>query len=297
MDLRDSFSRLKKKAKHLGSKHKSDRTGVDADGESINAENPLPRPEPHTEADDGEGNGADTEGWRTRSADRPLQPDGPERVPVSGIENDKAQGEASLDRWKLDPRNPHPNPDIEVGTGSGPSREGNGTGGEEGEGFYSPSTPSIPRSGEPYGARTLLPQPLSLIVPLESIDPTIPYSAPETSYPDNSVKLGVVDSEPGSKSTLSVVANLLRGVRDSVNAFIPLKSIAGHLCFILEKSQVCPPSCTFCPQCLWSFQQTEAYGQAMELLAPQVKMLSESLHAPIHPGDVNEKQRGENLER
>ena len=49
------------------------------------------------------------------------------------------------------------------------------------------------------------------------------------------------------------------------------------------------------PQCLWSFQQTEVDGQAIELLAPRIKVLSESLCASIHPSDVNEKKRGEKL--
>jgi len=41
------------------------------------------------------------------------------------------------------------------------------------------------------------------------------------------------------KSTVSVSAKLLlRGVRDSADAFGPLKSVAGGLCFILENCEV-----------------------------------------------------------
>lgn len=41
------------------------------------------------------------------------------------------------------------------------------------------------------------------------------------------------------KSTaFSTVKLLLRGVRDSADAFPPLKSVAGVLCFILESSEV-----------------------------------------------------------
>jgi hypothetical protein len=49
MDIREPFSRLKKKIKHriAGSKHKSDRTEVDAGGERADATGSLPRPEPH----------------------------------------------------------------------------------------------------------------------------------------------------------------------------------------------------------------------------------------------------------
>ena len=57
-----------------------------------------------------------------------------------------------------------------------------------------------------------------------------------------SVELSVAADEkkPGWKSTASSSAKLLlRGVRDSVDAFGPLKSVAGGLCFILENCEVC----------------------------------------------------------
>ena len=45
------------------------------------------------------------------------------------------------------------------------------------------------------------------------------------------------------KSTASATAKLLlRGVRDSADAFPPLKSVAGGLCFILESCEVRSPS-------------------------------------------------------
>ena len=47
---------------------------------------------------------------------------------------------------------------------------------------------------------------------------------------------------------------------------------------------------------LYSFQQTEVDEQAIELLAPRVKALSESLYGPIPLGDVNEKERERKLE-
>ena len=47
------------------------------------------------------------------------------------------------------------------------------------------------------------------------------------------------------KSTASASAKLLlRGVRDSADAFGPLKSVAGGLCFILENCEVWSPSPT-----------------------------------------------------
>ena len=124
---------------------------------------------------------------------------------------------------------------------------------------------------------------------------------PEDPHPDESLESDVAadNSELGEKSVVSAMAKLLCGVRDSKNAFVPLKSIAGHLYSILENCQVWPPPCTLSPQylSLWTFQQTDVNGQAVELLAPQVKILSESLSAPIRPGDIREKHRGEKLEQ
>ena len=52
------------------------------------------------------------------------------------------------------------------------------------------------------------------------------------------------ENRPGWKSTTSSSAKLvLRAVRDSADAFGPLKSVAGGLCFILENCEVrCFPS-------------------------------------------------------
>jgi hypothetical protein len=53
------------------------------------------------------------------------------------------------------------------------------------------------------------------------------------------------------KSTASATAKLLlRGVRDSSDAFGPLKSVASGLCFILENCEVWPSSHRHYPQCL-----------------------------------------------
>ena len=47
-------------------------------------------------------------------------------------------------------------------------------------------------------------------------------------------------NKSGWKPTASSSAKLLlRGVRDSADAFAPLKSVAGGLCFILENCEVC----------------------------------------------------------
>ena len=54
------------------------------------------------------------------------------------------------------------------------------------------------------------------------------------------------EKKPGWKSTAITTAKLLlRGVRDSADAFGPLKSVAGGLCFILENCEVwSSPACT-----------------------------------------------------
>jgi hypothetical protein len=50
------------------------------------------------------------------------------------------------------------------------------------------------------------------------------------------------EKKSGWKSTASSSAKLLLlGVRDSADAFGPLKSVAGGLCFILENCEVCLP--------------------------------------------------------
>ena len=60
-------------------------------------------------------------------------------------------------------------------------------------------------------------------------------------YPDKRVELSTATDENRSnwKSIASATAGLLlRGVRDSADAFGPLKSVAGGLCFILENCEV-----------------------------------------------------------
>ena len=89
---------------------------------------------------------------------------------------------------------------------------------------------------------------------------------------------------------------LLRGVRDTADAFGPLKSVAGGLCFILENYEVFPVSCIPCVQRLQAPQQTKSNGQAMESLAPRVKALAEQLCGPVPEGDIKEQKRREKLE-
>ena len=147
MSVRNSFSKLKKKVKRIGSKRKPDRIGADTTGESIDPGNPLLRPEPHFVAGDGGGDGVDTDGWQTHSTDQPSQPDEPRPVPAGGNGAGEGSGEASTYGRDINQMGSHPYPDVEVVAGSGPSQEGNPASGER---VYPRSShPPIPCSGEP----------------------------------------------------------------------------------------------------------------------------------------------------
>ena len=68
---------------------------------------------------------------------------------------------------------------------------------------------------------------------------------------DEAVEQGVAANENKSdwKSALSATAKLLlRGVKESADAFPPLKSVASGLCFILDNYEVRPSFPTHCRQ-------------------------------------------------
>ena len=85
---------------------------------------------------------------------------------------------------------------------------------------------------------------LPLIVPSDNTDtPTVPSHLLEAFHPNESSEpSAVVDNDkPDWKSTASATAKLLlRWARDSADAFCPLKSVTGSLCFILDNFEVCP---------------------------------------------------------
>ena len=123
------------------------------------------------------------------------------------------------------------------------------------------------------------------------VDPTGPSptpSAPPISH----------DGESGG-TTLSTLPQMLPVPVFSIDAvnYPPLKSIARHLCIVLDNGKVQSPFCTFNPQCLQLCQQTRVNKQAIEWLAPRIKALSKSLCAPIPEGDVNEGGRENKLEQ
>ena len=74
-DIRDSYSRLKKKFKHrlTGSKNKPDGTESDASGERVSSTSSLPQPEPRIVAGGGSnrsGDKANADGQQVRPTDR-----------------------------------------------------------------------------------------------------------------------------------------------------------------------------------------------------------------------------------
>jgi len=157
MDIGDSFSRLKKRVKHMGRKQKLGRAEADVDGESVGSDNRLPQPEPHVVANDGEGNGADEDGQQGGPMDQPPQPDEPKLSLANGGENDQGAGEADVDGRKVSPMYSHPHSDVEVGVGNGPRQGRNGDDGEEyGEIYPRSPSPLVLYSGEPDGM--LIPQ-------------------------------------------------------------------------------------------------------------------------------------------
>jgi len=157
MDVRESFSRLKKKLKRPGSKlTEPDRTGADSGGERADPASSLSRPVPYVVADGSHNReeGSNADGCQIRSTDGPTLPDVPDPVPICRSENDRAEGqglgvaEEEASRIHLGPHS-----DIRVVVGSLPGREGNGAdGGEVGRVHSSPSTPSISCIGKPDGA-------------------------------------------------------------------------------------------------------------------------------------------------
>ena len=76
------------------------------------------------------------------------------------------------------------------------------------------------------------------------IDTTVisgPDHRPKETHPGESIGSGSVADKKrtGRMSTISATAALLlRGIRDSADVFIPLKSVAGGLYFILENCEV-----------------------------------------------------------
>ena len=128
---------------------------------------------------------------------------------------------------------------------------------------------------------------------------TAPDHTPQDLRPNENTEPDAAANEekPSWKSTAYATAKLpLCGVRDSADAFGPLKSVTGGLCFVLENCEVQPPSHPS-SQLSQESQRTKANAQIIESLAPRVKALAETLCAPVSEGDVKELRRRKKLEQ
>ena len=83
-----------------------------------------------------------------------------------------------------------------------------------------------------------------MVIPQNYVDATAAID-PNEIHPDRNTQSNAGDKKRSNwKSTASSTAKLLlRGVRDTADAFGPLKSVAGGLCFILENCEVHLISC------------------------------------------------------
>ena len=235
-DIRKSLSKLKKSFKHRvgGKKHAADRPGADAAGET--ASSSLSATRPVTASGRGEEeNRVSTDISQAHSRDRSPQP-----TPIqAGEGRDNLQGrEADVDEKKASRSHSRPGPDV--GGAEGSSREIKQT----------PSplsvTPISPKQ-EPDSTWTFSPQQPCLIALLGNEGaPAIPGHVLGDPRSDETAESSAAANEKKSswKSTAFATAKLLlRGVRDSADAFGPLKSVAGGLCFILENCEVWPYPC------------------------------------------------------
>ena len=152
-----------------------------------------------------------------------------------------------------------------------------------------------PGAGERVGASSSLSRPETPLA--TGGDPGQKGNEPNAD--DQNVEQSAAPDENRSdwKSTVSASAKiLLRGVRDSADAFSPLKSVAGGLCFILENCEVWCLSRNATHNRSSMPQRTKANKEAIESLAPRVKSLAELLCEPVPEGDVKERERRKILE-
>ena len=232
-DMRKSFSNLKKDLKHRlgGKKRAPDRAGDDAAGERVGSSASLLQPDSRVagSSHNEEGSRISTDVSQVRSRD-------PSPMPADeGRRDDSQRKKADVDRKEGGQGDSRLDPDAEVAAGSGSNREDKRA--------HSPlPVTSIPPKQEPDSTWALSPQLLCLIIPLHNVGTSeVPDHIQKELRPDGNAESNTAASEKKSswKSTAYASAKLLlRGVRDSADAFGPLKSVAGGLCFILENCEV-----------------------------------------------------------
>ena len=219
-DIRKSFSKLKKDFKHrIGSK-KPDRAGANTAGEGVGSSASLLQPNLRTAVSGHDGGGSRVSADVSRVHSRNPSPH-PEFVPADEGHDNPHGKEVGVDKKKGSRSRSRLGPDIQGAAGSSPASD----------------TPIPPIRG-PDSTWTLSPQLLCLITHLGD---AAPDRMPQNLRPEEGDEPGAAANENKSswKSTAFATAKfLLRGVRDASDAFGPLKSVAGGLCFILENCEV-----------------------------------------------------------
>ena len=240
-DIRQSFSKLKKDFKHRlgGKKRGADGAGANAARDTASSSPSLTRPDSRVIASvrGEEGGGISTDVLQAHSSNRSPHPK-PMHADEGGA--NPQEREAGVDEKEANQSRSRMGPDVGGGGGSGPSQEIKQT----------PSplsvTPISPKR-EADSTWAFSPQRLCLITLSDNADtPAIQGHVQGDPRPDKSAEPSAVTNEKGSswKSTAFATAKLLlRGVRDSADAFGPLKSVAGGLCFILENCEVWSDPC------------------------------------------------------
>ena len=228
-DVRKSLSKLKEGFKHRigGKKRGQDKAVANTAGERTGSPTSLPRPSPRVE-----------DGITTADVSQahPIDPPShPEPTAVDKDRLDDPQREVDVGEKEVSRSRSSLDPDVVGAAGSGPSREIKQT-------SSPPPVTSIAPKQEPDGTWTPSPRLLCLITVLDNtVTPAVPDRVQPDPRSDENVEPSDAANEKKSswKSTaLSTAKLLLRGVRDSADAFGPLKSVAGGLCFILENCEV-----------------------------------------------------------
>ena len=235
---------MKKGFKHRlgGKKRAPDREGDNSAGQRANSSVSLQRPDPRivVRGHDGEGSRTNANVLQARSRNPSPRP---EPMPADeGRLDDPQKKEADVGEKEASRRHSSLGVDVEGAAGSSPGQEVERT----------PSPPpvtSIPGKQEPDSTWTLSLQPPCLIIPSDDTDTlAVRDRTPQEVRPDDNAGPGAAANEKksGWKSTAFATAKLLlHGVRDSADAFGPLKSVAGGLCFILENCEVRSSSCVY----------------------------------------------------
>ena len=236
-DIRQSFSKLKRNFKHRvrGKKRGVDRAGANTAGETAGSSLSLTRPGSRATASgrDEEGGRINVDASQAHSRDRSPQPKDEGGDDPQGREADVDEKGDSRSQLRLAP-------DVGGTAGSRPSREIKRA--------SSPLSvaPISPEQG-PDSTWTFSPRRRCLISLLDSADtPAIPDHVQDNPRPDENAEPSAVPNEKKSSwkfTTFATAKLLLRGVRDSADAFGPLKSVAGGLCFILENCEVRSDPC------------------------------------------------------